>query len=176
MRTLAQCKLAFDMMCERALSRTTQGSQLADKQLVQAMIADSWLQLEQFRLFLLRTAWKIDRLQDYRKVRKDIAAVKALMPRVLHDIAANALQVHGSLGMTNEVPFIDQIITAFRMGIADGPTEVHKVTLAKQILRDYRPSEDLFPTNHLVRRREEAIGKFRDLLEVGAGDLLSLSD
>lgn len=172
MRTLAQCKMAFDMMCERALSRTTQGSRLADKQMVQGMIADSWLQLEQFRLFLLRTAWKIDREQDYNKVRKDIAAVKALMPRVLHDIAANALQIHGSLGMTNEVPFIDQIITAFRMGIADGPTEVHKVTLAKQVLRDYAPAEGPFPTHHLVRKREEAMERFRELLEAGDDDLL----
>jgi acyl-CoA dehydrogenase len=175
MRTLAQCKMAFDMMCERALSRSTQGSLLGDKQLVQAMIADSWLQLEQFRLFLLRTAWRIDKLKDYKKVRKDIAAVKALMPKVLHDIAANALQVHGSLGMTNEVPFIDQIITAFRMGIADGPTEVHKVTLAKQILRDYTPSEGAFPTGHLIKREADARERFAMLLADTDDDLLAVS-
>ncbi|HUN53067.1 MAG TPA: acyl-CoA dehydrogenase family protein, partial [Candidatus Sulfotelmatobacter sp.] len=152
MRTLGQCRVAFDMMCERALSRFTQGSKLADKQMVQDKIAESWLQLEQFRLLLLRTAWRIDRAGDYRQVRKDIAAVKVLMPRVLHDIAANALQIHGSLGLTNEVPFVDQIITAFRLGIADGPTEVHKVTLAKQVLRGYAPSPDGFPTRHAPKR------------------------
>ncbi|MEL7029692.1 MAG: acyl-CoA dehydrogenase family protein, partial [Pseudomonadota bacterium] len=76
MRTLAQCRHAFDMMCERALSRFTQGEQLAKKQMVQEKIADSWLQLEQFRLFLLQTAWRIDKYNDYKKVRKDIAAVK----------------------------------------------------------------------------------------------------
>jgi acyl-CoA dehydrogenase len=173
MRTLAQCRMAFDMMCERALSRTTQGSRLADKQLVQAMIAESWLQLEQFRLFLLRTAWRIDKLRDYKKARKDIAALKALMPKVLHDIAANALQIHGSLGMTNEVPFIDQIITAFRMGIADGPTEVHKLTLARQILREYRPSDDAFPTGHLLRREAAAQARFAALLAEGDDDLLA---
>lgn len=173
MRTLGQCKLAFDMMCERALSRHTQGEVLADKQLVQAMIADSWLKLEQFRLLLLRTAWRIDRAGDYRKVRKDIAAVKAAMPGVLHDIAANALQIHGSLGMTNEVPFVDQIITAFRMGIADGPTEVHKLTLAKQLLRDYAPSPDLFPTRHAPKRRAAALERFRALLDGADGDLLA---
>jgi len=165
MRSLAQCRIAFDMMCERALSRQTQGTNLSDKQLVQGMIADSWMQLEQFRLLLMRTAWKIDKEQDYKKVRKDIAAVKAVMPRVLHDIAANALQIHGSLGMTNEVPFIDQIITSFRMGLADGPTEVHKVTLAKQILRDYKPSADDFPTHHTLRRHEAALHQYADLIE-----------
>ena len=63
-------------MCERALSRTTQGSLLADKQFVQGYIADSYAQLTQFRLFVLYTAWLIDKHNDYLKVRKDIAAVK----------------------------------------------------------------------------------------------------
>ena len=62
---LRKVKRAFDMTCERALSRTTQGEVLAQKQLVQAMIADSWIDIEQFRLLVLRTAWKIDRYKDY---------------------------------------------------------------------------------------------------------------
>ena len=93
------------MMCERALSRETQGSLLADKQFVQGYIADSYAQLEQFRLFVLYTAWKIDKYNDYQRVRKDIAAVKVLMPGVLHDIAQRAMQVHGALGVSNEMPF-----------------------------------------------------------------------
>lgn len=165
MRTISQCRFAFDMMCERALSRVSKGSLLAKKQMVQEKIADSWLQLEQFRLFLLRTAWLIDKHQDYRKTRKDIAGVKVMMPRVLHDVAANALQIHGSLGMTSETPLLDFIITSFRMGIADGPTEVHKVTLARQILRDYEPAEGLFPSEHLPPKKAEAVERFRDLLE-----------
>ncbi len=64
------------MMCERALSRETQGSLLADKQFVQGYIADSYAQLMQFRLFVLYTAWEIDKYNDYKRVRKDIAAVK----------------------------------------------------------------------------------------------------
>ena len=87
------------MMCERALSRTTQGEMLARKQLVQAMIADSWIEIEQFRLLVLRTAWRIDKYNDYKRVRGDISAVKAAMPKVLHDVAARALQIHGSLGV-----------------------------------------------------------------------------
>ena len=156
MRTLAQCKMAFDMMCERALSRITQGEVLADKQFVQDMIAESWMAIEQYRLLLLQTAWKADKFGDYKKIRKDIAAVKILMPRVLQQVAANALQIHGSLGITNEMPFANQIITAYRMGIADGPTEVQKVTLAKQILRDYEACDDLFPSAHGLKRAATA--------------------
>ena len=94
------------MMCERALSRETQGSLLSDKQFVQGYIADSYAQLLQFRLMVLYTAWEIDKYNDYKKVRKDIAAVKVVMPTVLHDIAWRAMQVHGALGVTNEMPFL----------------------------------------------------------------------
>jgi alkylation response protein AidB-like acyl-CoA dehydrogenase len=90
MRTVAQCQKALDMLCERALSRYTAGSLLADKQFVQGYIADSYAQLTQFRLFVLYTAWEIDKYDDYRKVRKNIAAIKVIMPSVYHDIAARA--------------------------------------------------------------------------------------
>src|SRR3954463_6583251 len=106
MRTIGVAQRALDMMCERALSRETQGSRLSDKQFVQGYIADSYAQLKQFRLFVLYTAWSIDKHNDYRKVRKDIAAVKVLMPGVLHDIAWRAMQVHGALGVSNEMPFL----------------------------------------------------------------------
>ena len=122
------------MMCERALSRTTQGELLGRKQLVQEMIADSWIEMEQFRLLVMRTAWRIDKYKDYKRVRKDISAVKAAMPKVFHDVAARALQIHGSLGVSEEMPFSAMVIESFHMGLADGPTEVHKVTVARQIL------------------------------------------
>ena len=98
MRTIGLSRKALDMMCERALSRETQGSRLSDKQFVQGYIADSYAQLLQFRLMVLYTAWEIDKYNDYKKVRKDIAAVKVVMPTVLHDIAWRAMQVHGALG------------------------------------------------------------------------------
>ena len=69
------------MMCERALSRETQGSLLADKQFVQGYIADSYPQIEQFRLFVLHTAWEIDKDNDYKRVRKEIAIAKVARPR-----------------------------------------------------------------------------------------------
>jgi acyl-CoA dehydrogenase len=165
MRTIADARKAFDMMCERVISRETQGSKLSDKQMVQEKIADSWIEIEQFRLLVLRTAWLIDKHKDYRLVRKDIAAVKAAMPKVLHDVAARALHLHGSLGLSNEMPFTGQVISSFFLGLADGPTEVHKVTVAKQVLRDYRPSNDLFPAYHLPNVRRQAFEKYGDQIE-----------
>jgi acyl-CoA dehydrogenase len=165
MRTVGKVKRAFDMMCERALSRETQGEVLAQKQLVQAMIADSWIDIEQFRLFVLRTAWKIDRIKNYKEVRADISAVKAAMPRVYHDVYARALQIHGSLGLSTEMPFAAGVLDSFHMGLADGPTEVHKVTVARQVLGRYQGTDDLFPEYHLIRQQEAAMAKYADVIE-----------
>jgi acyl-CoA dehydrogenase len=164
MRTVGLVKRAFDMMCERALSRVTKGEALARKQLVQEMIADSWMQMEMFRLLVLRTAWKIDRYNDYLRVRADISAVKAAMPAVLHDVAARALQIHGSLGVSDEMPFGAMVLESFHMGLADGATEVHKVTLAREVLKAYKPTDDLFPSMHLPRLRARAHERYDDLL------------
>lgn len=164
MRVVGQAQKALDALCERALSRSTQGSPLSDKQMVQEKIADAWIQLEQFRLLVMRTAWRIDKYHDYQKVRKDIAAVKASMPKVLHDIASSALQVHGSIGVSTEMPFVGMIVRAYQMGLADGPTEVHKVTLARQLLRDYAPCDDLFPAYHRPTAAAAAADKFRAVL------------
>jgi acyl-CoA dehydrogenase len=164
MRTVGLVKQALDMMCERALSRTSGGETLARKQLVQAMIADSWIQLEQFRLLVLRTAWRIDKYNDYQRVRTDISAVKAAMPKVLHDVASRALQVHGSLGVSHEMPFASMVLESFHMGLADGATEVHQITLAKQLLKDHTETDGLFPSGHLPRRRAEARARFADVL------------
>lgn len=171
MRTIGMAQRAIDMMCERALSRHTQGSLLADKQFVQGYIADSYAQLKQFRLFVLYTAWSIDKHNNYLKVRKDIAAIKVLMPGVLHDIAQRAMQIHGALGVTNDMPFSRMLIGAAVMGLADGPTEVHKVTVAKQVLRDYKPSEDLWPTRYGPTLKAAALEKYAAYLEHEVGNL-----
>ena len=171
MRTIGLAQKALDMMCERALSRETQGSLLADKQFVQGFIADSYAQLVQFRLFVLYTAWTIDKYNDYRRVRKDIAAVKVVMPSVLHDIAMRAIQIHGALGVSNEMPFARMLMGASVMGLADGPTEVHKVTVARQVLRGYSASDDLWPTEHLPKRLAAAEAKFAEHLEHEVGNL-----
>jgi acyl-CoA dehydrogenase len=97
-------------------------------------------------------------------VRADISAVKAMMQQVLHDVSARALQLHGSLGTTHEMPFVQTLIESFVLGLADGPTEVHKVTLAREVLKGYEPAPDLFPSEHLLRLRAAAEAKFSERL------------
>ncbi|MGD9797884.1 MAG: acyl-CoA dehydrogenase family protein [Acidimicrobiia bacterium] len=169
MRTVGQCQKAFDMMCERALSRQTRNGPLASLEIVQEQIADSWIELQQFRLLVLRTAWLIDKHNDYLKVRKDIAAVKAAMPKVLTNIAQRALHLHGALGVSNEMPFVSMLIASESLALADGPTEVHKVTVARQVLRDYKPTDGLFPSGHVPTLRAAARARFADLVELEIG-------
>jgi acyl-CoA dehydrogenase len=170
MRTVATIRKAFDMMCRRALSRHTQGELLAEKQMVQEAIADSWIEIEQFRLLVLRTAWLIDRHKDYRKVRKDIAAVKVAMPKVLHDVCYRAMHLHGALGVSNELPLAGMWMGAAALGIADGPTEVHKVTVARQVLREYEGYEGVFPPEHIPTKRAALRSRFAELLEQELGN------
>jgi len=165
MRTVGVCQKALDMMCERALSRHTQGSILADKQTVQNYIADSYAQLMQFRLFVLYVAWEIDRYQDYRKVRHDIAAVKVLTAQVLHDIVQRSIQVHGALGVSNELPLGGYWMMVPIMGLVDGPSEVHRVTVARQILKRYQAAPGAWPTEHLPEKLAAARAKFAEHLE-----------
>ncbi len=171
MRTVGSAQKLFDQMCERALSRETQGSLLADKQFVQGYIADSYAQLVQFRLFVLYTAWQIDQYNDYKRVRKDIAVAKVVMPTLLHDIAWRAMQVHGALGVSNEMPFGGALIGASVMGLADGPTEVHKITIARQVLRNYRPVEGMWPSGWIPGKIDDAKARYAHLLELEVGNL-----
>jgi hypothetical protein len=83
---------------------------------------------------------------------------------VLHDVSARALQLRGSLGTTHEMPFVSYLIESFVLGLADGPTEVHKVTLARLLLKDKKPAPDMFPSEHLLRLRDAAEAKFADRL------------
>ncbi|MFN8025602.1 MAG: acyl-CoA dehydrogenase family protein [Acidimicrobiia bacterium] len=171
MRTIGLAQKAIDMMCERALSRQVSGSLLGEKQFVQGYIADSYAQLIQFRLFVLYTAWEIDKYNDYKRVRKDIATAKVVMPTVLHDIAWRAMQVHGALGTTNEMPFFNMIHGAGVMGLADGPTEVHKVTIARQVLRNYKPTDGMWPTEWIPGKIDAARAQYAEFLEHEVGNL-----
>jgi acyl-CoA dehydrogenase len=164
MRTIGQCKRAFDMMCERALSRVTQGEVLAKKQMVQEAVADSWIELQSFRLLVLQAAWTIDQVGGH-KARTEIAMVKVMTPKVLHDVVYRALHIHGSLGTSNEMPLAGLWAMVPVMGIADGPTEVHTVTVARQVLKQYKPYEGLWPPAHLPERVAAARERFADLLE-----------
>lgn len=161
MRTVGQCQMALEMMCERAVSRKTKGSLLGDKQIVQAYIADSWVELEQFRLQVLQTAWMIDQGHDYKSNQMAIAGIKVAAAKVFHDIVQRAVQMHGSLGLSDEMPLGHMWIYAMMMGVMDGPTEVHKMTIAKNLLKKAKPAEGLFPSAHLLARTEAARAKYK---------------
>jgi acyl-CoA dehydrogenase len=167
MRSVGTCKKAIEMMCERALSRKTLGGPLTDQQSVRHAIADSWIQLEQFRMQVMYAAWQADQ-HGYRAARRYIAGVKVATPRTVVDIAYRALQLHGSLGASNEMPFSAMMMTGVALGLADGPTEVHKDVVARQILKDHRPSPGLFPTGHIPTRVEAARQQYGDVLNVGS--------
>ena len=163
MRVVGKCQRAFDMMCERALSRRTQGKLLAEHQFVQGFIADSAIQLQQFRLLVLQTAWIIDN-QPHGAARTHIAMCKVALAGVLHDILQRAVQLHGSLGTTQETPLGPWWAYAPQLALADGPTEVHKAAVAKQMLRGYAPAPGLFPTEHIPTRRAAARSRYAELL------------
>jgi acyl-CoA dehydrogenase len=156
MRTVGNAQRCLDMMAERALSRVTKGERLADKQAVQNMIADSYIEIAQFRLLVLHTAWQIDKYQDYNRARKDIAAIKVLTSRVMESVAKRAVQIHGALGTTYDLPLTRMFASGVMLALADGPTEVHQTTVAKQVLRGYKPADGLWPSEYIPARKEAA--------------------
>jgi acyl-CoA dehydrogenase len=153
MRTVGKCQRAFDMMLERAVSRRAQGRNLFDHQFVQGMIADSAIELEQFRLLVLKTAWIIDN-HPHGAARTHIAMCKVQMAKIYHDIVQRAIQLHGSLGVTLETPLADMWMGLPSLALADGPTEVHKVQVAKAFLKGVTPAPGMFPTDHIPTRLE----------------------
>jgi len=159
MRTVGAVARCLDMLCERSLSRTTQGELLARKQSTQEKIADAWIELTQFRLQVLHAAWCVD-TRGAHAARREIAGVKVATPKVFHDAVLRAMQIHGALGVSNELPLSRMLLGSVALGIADGPTEVHKATLARQVLKDYRPAVGLWPSEHLPGRREAAVARF----------------
>ncbi|WP_157245735.1 acyl-CoA dehydrogenase family protein [Nonomuraea typhae] len=162
MRTVAAVKRAFDMMCERALSRATHDGVLAGKQLVQAAIADSYLQIQQFRLLVLHTAWLIDQ-SSTREARTQIAACKVAAARVFHDVVQRAMHLHGALGVSGDTPLARLWQSAPLMGIMDGPTEVHQASIARRVLKGYEPAPGLWPTEYLPDKIAAARAKYGDI-------------
>ena len=168
MRWLGQSQRAFDMLCERAVSRYVHGSLLSDKQMVQSWVADSMAEMTAARLMTLQAAWKMDHV-GAPAARVEIAMIKYFGARVLYDVIDRAIQVHGSLGFSTDLPLEHMYRAARAARISDGPDEVHKVTVARQVLKRYAPVE--VPTEHVPTRRAQAREKFADLLaEVTAND------
>lgn len=162
MRWLGQCRRAFDMLCERAVSTTVHGSVLADKQTIQNWIADSYAQMEGARLLTLKAAWKID-TQGVRAAMNDISVIKFVGAQVLHDVIDRAIQIHGSLGYSSDLPLEEMYRLARSARIYDGPDEVHRVGVARRVLRGYEPH--VVPSEHVPTRRREAIERYAALLD-----------
>jgi acyl-CoA dehydrogenase len=163
MRTVGAVARCLDMLCERALSRTTQGEVLASNQLTQEKIADAWIELTQFRLLVLHAAWSVDTFGAH-AARREIAGVKAMTPKVFHDAVVRTMHFHGALGVSNEMPLAQMLLGSVALGIADGPTEVHKATVARRVLKGYEAAAGSWPSEHLPERREEARRHFEALL------------
>jgi acyl-CoA dehydrogenase len=167
MRWLGQSQRAFDMLCERAVSRKVHGSLLADKQMVQDWVAESYAGMQAARLLTLQAAWRMDQLhaqgRPYSDARVDIGLIKFWGTRVLYEVIDRAIQIHGALGFSADLPLESMYRHARASRLYDGPDEVHKVTVARQVLRGYAPAE--VPTEHIPTRRSHAQAKFADLLE-----------
>ncbi|GAA1867147.1 acyl-CoA dehydrogenase family protein [Pseudonocardia ailaonensis] len=167
MRWLGQSRRAFDMLCERAVSRHTHGSALADKQMVQDWVAQSAAEMQAARLMTLHAAWTIDRVGTS-NARLEIGMVKYWGARVLHDVIDRAIQVHGSLGFSADLPLEHMYRAARGARMLDGPDEVHKATVARRILRGYTARE--VPTEHVPTRAADAREKFARYLEAATAD------
>lgn len=163
MRTLGAATKAYEMMKERAVSRYTQGSELSRKQSTLQAIADSYVELMQFRLLVLHAAWSIDQ-GDREAGRIGIASAKIMSPRILKDIVGRAIQLHGSLGVSNELPLGGYWIKAAAQGLVDGPTESHQINLAKRLLKDTPRAQGLFPSEHIPSRKAAALKKLAPYL------------
>jgi len=162
MRWLGQSKRAFDMMCERAVSRYTHGSLLAEKQTIQNWIADSKAEMHAARLMTLHAAWKMDQV-GASAARDEIAMIKYYGATVLYNVIDRALQVHGSLGYSADMPLEAMYRAARAARIYDGPDEVHRQTVARRVLKDYTATTT--PTEHIPSRERAAREKFAALLE-----------
>src|SRR5919204_3351421 len=138
MRWLGQMERAFELMCERALEREAFGSPLADKQTVQNWIADSAAEIQACRLMTLDAAHKIDQGDE---ARVEVSLIKFFAARVLNDVIDRAVQVHGALGITDRSPLASMWAMARGGRIYDGPDEVHRMVVARRILKSFEEGD-----------------------------------
>jgi alkylation response protein AidB-like acyl-CoA dehydrogenase len=134
MRWLGQMQRAFDLMCTYALEREAFGSRLADKQTIQNWIADSAAEIQGCRLMTLHAAGLIDTGEE---ARVEISALKFSAAKVLHDVIDRAVQTHGALGISGDSPLSQMYLAARFARIYDGPDEVHRMVVARRILKSY---------------------------------------
>jgi acyl-CoA dehydrogenase len=164
MRWLGVSRRAFDAMCERAVSKSVHGSLLSEKQTIQNWVADSAAAMEATRLLTLKAAWTIDQV-GAAGARTEIAMIKYHGATVMHEVLDRAIQIHGSLGYSTDMPLEQMYRWSRAARLYDGPDEVHRVTVARRILRNYEPRD--LPTEHVPTRRERALETHGPLLGVG---------
>jgi acyl-CoA dehydrogenase len=139
MRTIGQCELALELMCERALERRTFGKYLADFANVQDWIAQSRIEIDQARLLVLRAAWLMDR-QGNAAARVDVSAIKVIAAQLQTRVVDRAMQVFGAMGLTPDVPLSYLWTWGRALRFIDGPDEVHLRTVARAELARARAS------------------------------------
>ena len=135
MNSIGQMWRAFDLMVERATTREVHGGTLDTKQFVQGFIADSYIDIQAARLMTLHTARQVNVGAD---ARTDISAIKIFVPQAYHRVVDRAIQVWGAAGVTGDLPLAGMYTGARTLRIADGPDEVHKILIAKNVLKQYR--------------------------------------
>ncbi len=129
---------SFDLMNERAMTREVHGGPLEEKQFIQGFIAESYMDIQAARLMTIHCAEKMEAGGD---PRVDISAIKVFVPEAMHRVVDRAIQVWGAAGVSGDLPLAGYYQGARTLRIADGPDEVHKVLMAKLILRRYHAGE-----------------------------------
>jgi acyl-CoA dehydrogenase len=140
MRAIGAAERALEMMCKRANTREAFGSKLADKQFVQDFIAKSRIEIDGARWLVLNAAWQMD-TYGKREARQAISLTKVSAANVVMDVLDRAIQVHGSLGMTDDTPLAVMWRQLRMLRLADGPDEVHKMVIAMRELNKWRADE-----------------------------------
>ncbi|CAN5266472.1 acyl-CoA dehydrogenase family protein [soil metagenome] len=135
MRLIGVAERALELMCERAKSRETFGRKLSEQGVIKQWIAKSRMEIEQARLLVLKTAWMMDEVGN-KAARKEIAMIKAVVPRTAQKIIDRAIQTHGGGGVSQDFPLASFWIYARTLRLADGPDEVHLESVAKMELKN----------------------------------------
>jgi acyl-CoA dehydrogenase len=139
MRMIGAAERALELMCARASDRVTFGQPVATRSNVQDWIAESRIEIEMVRLLTLKTAWLIDTVGN-RHARTEIAAIKVAAPQVALKVIDRAIQVHGGGGVCQDFPLARMYAHVRTLRLADGPDEVHKMTIARRELRARQPT------------------------------------
>ena len=137
MRAIGMSERALELMAHRALSRTAFGATLAERGGVRRDIAESRITIEQLRLLVHKTAWLLNTV-GHKGARIEVAAIKAAVPRAAAEIIDRAIQVHGGLGLSGDVPLAQLYAASRALRIADGPDDVHLESVARRELKRHK--------------------------------------